>query len=110
MLVCLPTGGESHPVLEGGYAIQLTGGTPSFLIGVIQGTPVLSRRMGVHPCQLDGVGGGELITIEETSLRPHGYQLLPLATTQLVGNNMEFDVSGIFLPVLLIVGGGKINQ
>ena len=40
------------------------------------------------------VGGGELITIEDPSLSVHGYQLLPLATSQLVGNNIEF--AGIF--------------
>ena len=48
------------------------------------------------------------MTINDTSLSANGYQLLPLATTQLVGNNREFDVSGIFLPVLLIVGEGKL--
>ena len=40
--------------------------------------------------------GGELITIEGLSLSALGYQILPLATNQLVGNNREFDVSGIF--------------
>ena len=54
------------------------------------------------------VGGGELITIEDTSLSAHGYQLLLLATSYLVGNNREFDVSHIFLGVLLINGGGKL--
>ena len=49
--------------------------------------------------------GGELITIEGLSLSVHGYQLLSLATSQLVGNNREFDVSGIFGGVLLIVRG-----
>ena len=39
--------------------------------------------------------GGELITIENPSLSALGYQLLPLATSQLVSNNREFDVSGI---------------
>ena len=33
------------------------------------------------------VGGGELMTIEDPSLSEHGYQLLPLATSYLVGNN-----------------------
>ena len=41
------------------------------------------------------------MTINNPSLSANGYQLLPLATTQLVGNNREFDVSGIFLPVSL---------
>ena len=53
-------------------------------------------------------GGGELITIENPSLSALGYQLLPLATSQLVGNNREFDVSGIFGGVLLIVRGGEL--
>ena len=54
------------------------------------------------------VHGGELITIEGLSLSALGYQLLPLATSQLVGNNREFDVSGIFGGVLLIVHGGEL--
>ena len=40
--------------------------------------------------------GGELITIEDASLSAHGYQLLSIATSYLVGNNREFDVSDIF--------------
>ena len=39
---------------------------------------------------------GELMTLEDPSLGAHGYQFLPLATSYLVGNNREFDVSGIF--------------
>ena len=42
------------------------------------------------------VGGGELITIEDPSLSAHGYQLLPLVTSQLMGDSREFDASGIF--------------
>ena len=42
------------------------------------------------------VGIGELMTIEDPSLSAHGYQLLPLATSQYVGDKREFDVSGIF--------------
>ena len=42
------------------------------------------------------VGGGELMTIEDPSLSAYGYQLLPIATSYLVGNNREFDVSDIF--------------
>ena len=42
------------------------------------------------------VGGGELITIEDPSLSVHGYQLLPPATSQLMGDSREFDASGIF--------------
>ena len=36
------------------------------------------------------------MTIEDPSLSAHGYQLLSLATTFLMGNNREFDVSGIY--------------
>ena len=36
------------------------------------------------------------MTIEDQSLSAHGYQLLPLATSYLVGNNMKIDVSDIF--------------
>ena len=36
------------------------------------------------------------MTIEDPLLSSHGYQLLPLATSYLVGNNWEFDVSDIF--------------
>ena len=38
----------------------------------------------------------ELMTIEDPSLSAHGYQLLSLETSYLVGNNREFDVSDIF--------------
>ena len=34
--------------------------------------------------------------IEDPSLSTHGYQLLSIATSYLVGNNREFDVSDIF--------------
>ena len=36
------------------------------------------------------------MTIEDPLLSAHGYQLLPIATIYLVGNNREFDVSDIF--------------
>ena len=36
------------------------------------------------------------MTIEEALMNAHGYQLLPIATSYLVGNNREFDVSDIF--------------
>ena len=36
------------------------------------------------------------MTIEDPSLSAHGYQLLPTATSYLVGNNRKFDVSDIF--------------
>ena len=35
------------------------------------------------------------MTIEDPSPSACGYQLLPLATSYLVGNNREFDVSDI---------------
>ena len=35
------------------------------------------------------------MTIEDPLLSAHGYQLLSLATSYLVGNNSEFDVSDI---------------
>ena len=45
--------------------------------------------------------------LEDPLLSPHGYQLLSIATSYLVGNNREFDVSVIFWGVLFIVGGGE---
>ena len=48
------------------------------------------------------------MTIEDPSLSAHGYQLLSLATSYLVGNNRKFDVSDIFWGVLFIVGGGEL--
>ena len=36
------------------------------------------------------------MTIEDPSLSGHGYQLLPLATSYLMGDKREFDASGIF--------------
>ena len=36
------------------------------------------------------------MTIEDPLLSAHGYQLLPIATSYLVGNKREFDASGIF--------------
>ena len=43
------------------------------------------------------------MTIEDSLLSAHGYQLLSLATSYLVGNNRKFDVSEIFWGVLFIV-------
>ena len=34
--------------------------------------------------------------IEDSSLSTNGYQLLPIATSYLVGYNREFDASSIF--------------
>ena len=36
------------------------------------------------------------MTIEDPSLSAYGYQFLSIATSYLVGNNKEFDVSDIF--------------
>ena len=36
------------------------------------------------------------MTIEDPSLSAHGYQLLSIATSYLMGNNRDFDVSDIF--------------
>ena len=54
------------------------------------------------------VGGGKLITIEDSLLSVHGYQLLSIATSYLVDNNREFDFSDIFWGVLFIVCGGEL--
>ena len=48
------------------------------------------------------------MTIEDPSLSAHGYQLLSIATSFLVGNNREFDVSDIFWGVSFIVGWGEL--
>ena len=48
------------------------------------------------------------MTIDAPLLSAHGYQLLPIVTSYLVGNNREFDVSDIFWGVLSIVGGGEL--
>ena len=48
------------------------------------------------------------MTVEDPSLSAHGYQLLPIATSSLVSNNIEIDVSDIFLGVLFIVCGGDL--
>ena len=42
------------------------------------------------------VGRGDLMTIENPLLSAHGYQLLSIATSFLVGINREFHVSDIF--------------
>ena len=48
------------------------------------------------------------MTIEGPSLSAYGYQLLSIATSYLVGNNREFDVSDIFWGVLFIVCGEEL--
>ena len=52
----------------------------------------------------------ELKTIEDPSLSTHSYQLLPLATSQLVGNNREFDVSGTLEGVFPLLVEGSLWQ
>ena len=42
------------------------------------------------------IGKGEVNTIEDPLLSGQYYQLLPLATSQFMGNNRELDVSGVF--------------
>ena len=54
------------------------------------------------------VCGGEPMTIENSLLSAHGYQLLSIATSYLVGDNREFDVIDIFWGVLFIIGGGEL--
>ena len=48
------------------------------------------------------------MTIEDPLLSACGYQLLSIATSYLVGNDREFDVSDIFWGVLFIVCGGEL--
>ena len=48
------------------------------------------------------------MAIEDSLLSDHGYQLLSIATSYLVGNDREFDVSDIFWGVLFNVGGKKL--
>ena len=48
------------------------------------------------------------MTIEDPLLSAHGYQLLSIATSYLVSNNKEIDVSDIFWGVLFIVGWGEL--
>ena len=48
------------------------------------------------------------MTIEDSLLSTHGYQLLSIATSYVVGNNREFDVSDIFWGFLFIVYGREL--
>ena len=48
------------------------------------------------------------MAIEDSLLSDHGYQLLSIATSYLVGNDREFDVSDIFWGVLFIMCGGDL--
>ena len=56
------------------------------------------------------VGGGELQNIEDSLLVILGYQLLPLATSKLMGDNKKFNDSAIFWCILLIVGLLKLQN
>ena len=55
-------------------------------------------------------GAEKLQNIEDLSLVILGYQLLPLATSKLMGDSKEFNDSAIFWGVLLIVSGGKLQK
>ena len=46
--------------------------------------------------------------IEDPLLSAHGYLLLSIATSYLVGNNRKFDISEIFWGVLFIVDGDEL--
>ena len=46
--------------------------------------------------------------IEDPSLIAHGCQLLPLASSQYVGDNRKFNVSSIIWGFFLIVAGGEL--
>ena len=48
------------------------------------------------------------MTIKDSLLSAHGYHLLSIATSCLMGNNREFDVLDIFWGVLFIVCGGEL--
>ena len=48
------------------------------------------------------------MTIKDPLLSAYGYQLLPLATSYLVGDNRKFDVLDIFGVFLITVGGGEL--
>ena len=58
--------------------------------------PLQARTLGTRSCAL-------------TTLVILGYQLLPLATSKLMGDNKEFNDSAIFWGALLIVGVGKLQ-
>ena len=57
------------------------------------------------------IAGEEYLQIiEDSSLIIIGYQLLPLATSKLTGDNKEFDYLAIFLGALLIDGLVKLQN
>ena len=45
------------------------------------------------------------MTTEDPSLSAFSYQMFSLATSQFIGDKSDFEVSGIFSGMLLIVGG-----
>ena len=49
------------------------------------------------------------MTIEDSLLSAHGYQLLPLTTSYLVGNNRNLMFQTYFEGVLFIVCGGELK-
>ena len=51
---------------------------------------------------------GSLWTIEDPLLSAHGYKLLSIATSYLVGNNREFNVSDIFCGVYPLLVEGSL--
>ena len=48
------------------------------------------------------------MTIEDSLLSAHGYLLLSIATSYLVGNNRKFDISEIFWGVFFKVDGDEL--
>ena len=52
---------------------------------------------------------GKLQNIEDSSLVILGYQLLPLATSKLMGDSKEFNDSAISWGILLMVGLWKLK-
>ena len=50
------------------------------------------------------------MTIQDQSLSAHGYQLLPIATSYLVGIYREFDVSDIFEVFHSLLVEGSYNH
>ena len=48
------------------------------------------------------------MTVEDLPQSAHGYQLLSIATSYLMGNNREFDIWALLLGVSFIVCGGEL--
>ena len=64
----------------------------------------MGNVLGIFRGVLLIVVGGSLQNIEDLSYFVLGYQLLPLATKPLMGDNWELDASAILLGLLLFVG------